>query len=156
MKFETRRDYRVSILYFLVFGTTIIFSYLLIKGIITGASIRDVFLDVIGLVLVLFVAFMAFTVYTINYYYFDLESNELCSKAGLGVLERYKFKHVLSCQRRRKLLVTSALAIDVFEIVIERSKAEGKIILYASPKDEAGFLAALKENCRNVRFLDKK
>lgn len=156
MRFKTRRDARVSTLYLLVFGVTIIFSYLLINGMVNNPTGRDVFLDVLGLVFVLFIAFMSFSVYAVNYFEFDLTSNELCSKAGLGFMERYKFKHVLSCQRKRKLFVTSALSIDVFELVVERSRKEGKIILYASPQDETGFLAALKENCRNIKFIDKK
>ena len=143
-------------MYALVLWVTIIFSYLLIRGIVVNPTHRDIFLDVIGLIFVLFVAFMAFSVFAINYFYFDTETNELCSKAGFGLMERYKFKYVVSVQRKRKLFVTSALAVDVLELVIERDKKEGKLVVYASPKDEEGFLAMIKQNCRNVKFIDIK
>lgn len=156
MRFQTRRDTRITILYSIVFIATLVALYVLIKGIVINPLNRDVFLDVIAIVFVIFIAFMALSVYLVNYFEFDLEANEICSKAGLGYMERYKFKYVLSYERKKKFFATSALSVDVLEIVVERDKKEGKIVLYASPKDEQGFIAALRSNCRNIKFIDKK
>ncbi len=154
MRFQTRRDTTITILYAIVSLGSIAALYFLIAGIIRNFGIRDIFLDVIGAILVLFLLFMAVTIYLINYFEFDLENNEIGSKAGLGFMERYKFKTVQSCERKRKYFVTSALSVDVFQLILERDKKEGKIVLFASPKDEEGFIAALKQNCRNIKFID--
>lgn len=156
MRFKTKRDLRVTILYAIVTLTAFILLGSLIKGIVDDFGTRDLFLDIIGIIFTVFIAFMALSVYFINYFEFDLDNKDICSKSGFGYKEKYKFKHVLSCERKRKYLVTSALSVNVLELIVERDKKEGKIKMYASPVDEQGFIKALKDNCRNIKFIEKK
>lgn len=152
MHFKTKRDLRFTIMYFVLFITSIILSALLLKGIINNPTGRDIFLDILGLIVVIFAGFMFITIFLINYTYFDLEKNELCSKSGIGYMARYKFKFVKSVKRKRKAFSASALSTNTLEIIILRDKKEGELVLYVSPEDEKGFLKALKEYCRNVKI----